>query len=103
MGIAIGVILSFISVGLLIIPFIIDLVISGKEDNAKNHKNALRAAAAFTGIAAFLLLIAIIVLWIESGKCKGGEGEGGGEGGGGVSSLLGSALRTVEENPELLA
>jgi len=70
MGLAFGVILAFIGIGLLVFPFAFSLGVANRistgdsSDDVAKHKRSLHAAAAFIGIAAFVLLISIILIWV---------------------------------------
>lgn len=79
MGLSFGVILAFIGIGLLIFPFAFSLGVANRistgdsADDVAKHKRSLHAAAAFIGIAAFVILISIILIWVfaeDAGKKK---------------------------------
>ena len=67
MGLAIGVILSFIGMGLLLGPFIIDISKSKKETN-KDYKRELEASAWIIGIATLFLIGGILIVAFTSGS-----------------------------------
>ena len=67
MGLVLGVILGFIGIAILIIPFIIDIYQSRQQTNV-NYKRSLEAAAIIIAIAVLfmiggLLLVGVISTW----------------------------------------
>ena len=67
MGLVIGVIMGFIGIGMLSIPFIIDIYQSRQQTDV-NYQRALEASAAMIIIAVFfmiggLLLVGVISTW----------------------------------------
>lgn len=114
MGLAFGVILAFVGIGLLILPFAFSLGVANRikvgdnADDVEKHQRSLRAGAVFIAIAAFILLIAIIIIWVYAER-KGEKKESSlsesllGEASKGSKGLFGKGLGFIEKNPEILA
>lgn len=104
MGLALGIFSGFIGMGLLLIPFIIDIYVSRRTEN-KDYERALEASAGIIALAVLFMVGGLIIVAVESGKgiaesgggaliaglsSAGGSkegGEGGGEGGAEGSNL----------------
>jgi len=67
MGLAIGVFMCVFGMGLLIIPFIIDLVVSRRQTDNTDYKRALEASAVLIIIAGLFLVGGIVYVGFESG------------------------------------
>ena len=97
MGLVIGVIMGFIGIAILVIPFIIDIYQSRQQTNV-NYKRALEASAGMIAIATIfmiggLLLVGVISTWglsktEYSGLVSGFSGPGSNENTGALLNYL---------------
>lgn len=91
MGVTVGIVVGFLGVGILLIPFIIQIYIGTKQEN-KDHKRALEAASGIMSIAIIFYVGGLILAGYFSGKSLAASGgKDAGEGG-----------KFVEKHPALL-
>lgn len=84
MGLVIGVIMSVLGLGMLVIPFVIDLYISRRQTDktkATEYKRALEASAGLIIIASLFLIGGIVLVGFASTWDVAKAGFGGAEGG----------------------
>lgn len=90
MGVAIGIVVGFLGVGILLAPFIIQIYIGTKQEST-DRKRALEAASGIIAIAIIFYVGGLILAGYFSGKSLAAAGaKYGGEGG-----------KFLEENPQL--
>ena len=76
MGVSVGIVIGFLGVAILLVPFIIQIYISTKQTD-KNHKRSLEGASVIIAIAVIFYVGGIILAAYFSGKeiaSTGGEG-----------------------------
>ena len=106
MGLAIGIILGFLGLSILIIPFIIDLYVSRRQtdlENPNDYKRALEAAGGLIAIATVFLIGGLIIVGLASGAEVAKAGLGGAESGFLGEGSGGEGTRQSNQNAQLVS
>ena len=90
MGVAVGIVIGFIGVGILLVPFVIQIYVGTKQSN-KNHKRALEAASGIIAVAILFYIGGIILAVYYSGKSIASTG----------ALYSGEGGKFLEEHPQL--
>lgn len=91
MGVTVGIVIGFIGAGILLVPFIIQIVVGTKQDSTSN-KRALEAASGIMAVAIIFYVGGIILAGYFSGKSLYAAG----------SKYGVEGAKFLAENPELL-